>query len=106
MPEKMVRKQLLMPPSTVKRLERRADDRGVSVSEIVRQAINSFDANAADTVSSEELMDLVSVRLREAFESTRRARARVDRALRTLDSVRYQPSFGSGVSPSSNSTSA
>ncbi|HMB72212.1 MAG TPA: ribbon-helix-helix protein, CopG family [Gammaproteobacteria bacterium] len=87
MSEKMVRKQLLMPPSIVRRLERLADDRGVSVSEIVRQAINSFDANSADALGSEELMDLVSVRLREAFESTKRARAKVNKALRALDAA-------------------
>lgn len=87
MPEKMVRKQLLMPPSTVERLERLAAERGVSVSELVRQAINSFDPNSADALGSDELMDLVSIRLREAFESTKRARSAVNKALRALDAA-------------------
>ena len=46
-PEKMVRKQFLVPPSTAKRLERLAAERGTSASEIVRQAIQSYDVNKA-----------------------------------------------------------
>lgn len=84
--EKMVRKQFLVPPSTVRRLERLAAKRGTSASEIVRQAINSFDLNDAEAMQSGELMELVSVRLKEAIRSTRRAQRAVSRSLQALSS--------------------
>jgi predicted DNA-binding protein len=85
--EKMVRKQFLMPPSTVRRLEQLAAKRGTSASEIVRQAINSYDINDAEAMASNELMELVSVRLKEAINSTRRAQRTVSRSLQALSSV-------------------
>lgn len=82
--EKMVRKQFLVPPSTVRRLEKLAAKRGTSASEIVRQAINSFDLNDAEAMQSSDLMELVSERLKEAIESTRRAQRTVSRSLQAL----------------------
>jgi hypothetical protein len=86
--EKMVRKQFLVPPSTVRRLERLAAERGTSASEIVRQAIVSFDPGTADTMESGELMELVSTRLKEAIRSTRRARRVASKALDRLGAAR------------------
>lgn len=83
-PDKMVRKQFLVPPSTVRRLEQLAARRGTSASEIVRQAINSFDLNDAEAMQSADLMELVSARLKEAIKSTRRARRVVSRSLQAL----------------------
>ena len=85
--EKMVRKQFLVPPSTVRRLEQLAAERGTSASEIVRQAIKSYDASAAETIESGELMELVAARLKEAIKSTRTAQRAVSRTLRTLSST-------------------
>lgn len=85
-PEKMVRKQFLMPPAAVKRLERLAAERGTSASEIVRQAISSYDANDAEGMKSSELMELVSARLKEAIKSTRHAQRTVSRTLQGLSS--------------------
>ena len=84
--EKMVRKQFLVPPSTVKRLEQLAAKRGTSASEIVRQAINSYDLEGAEAMDSSELMELVSVRLKEAIKSTRRAQRTVSKTLQALSS--------------------
>jgi hypothetical protein len=84
--EKMVRKQFLVPPSTVRRLEQLAAKRGTSASEIVRQAINSFDVNDAEAMEASDLMELVSERLKEAIKSTRRAQRVVSRSLRDLSS--------------------
>ena len=83
--EKMVRKQFLVSPSTARRLERLAAARGTSASEIVRQAINAYDVNTDDSMESDELMELVSLRLKDAIKSTRHAHRTVARALRTLD---------------------
>jgi predicted DNA-binding protein len=82
--EKMVRKQFLVPPSTVRRLEQLAAKRGTSASEIVRQAINSFEVEDAEALQSTELMELVSVRLKEAIKSTRHAQRTVARSLQAL----------------------
>jgi hypothetical protein len=86
--EKMVRKQFLVPPSTVKRLEKLAAERGTSASEIVRQAIRSFDTSAAEAMESPELMELVSARLKEAIKATRRAQRTVARALEGVEPAR------------------
>lgn len=83
--EKMIRKQFLVSPSTARRLERLAAARGTSASEIVRQAIDSYDLNAADAMGSGELMELVSLRLKEAIKSTRRAQRTVAKTLRAID---------------------
>jgi hypothetical protein len=83
--EKMVRKQFLVSPSTARRLERLAAARGTSASEIVRQAIDSYDLNTADAMGSDELMELVSLRLKEAIKSTRRAQRTVAKTLRAID---------------------
>ena len=82
---KMIRKQFLVSPSTARRLERLAAARGTSASEIVRQAIDSYDVNSADAMGSNELMDVASLRLKEAIKSTRRAHRAVARTLRALD---------------------
>ena len=81
----MIRKQFLVSPSTAKRLERLAAARGTSASEIVRQAIKAFDSNAAEAMGSDELMELVSLRVKDAIKSTRHARRTVAKTLRALD---------------------
>ena len=82
--EKMVRKQFLVPPSMAKRLEQIAVERGTSASEIVRQAIDSFDATGAQDMAPTELIELVSARLKDAIRSTRRAQRTVSKTLETL----------------------
>lgn len=83
--EKMIRKQFLVTPSTARRLERLAAARGTSASEIVRRAINAYDSNTADAIGSDELMELVAVRLKDAIKSTRHAHRTVAKTLRILD---------------------
>lgn len=83
--EKMIRKQFLVSPSTARRLERLAAARGTSASEIVRQAIDSYDLDTADAIGSEEMMELVSQRLKDAIKSTGRAHRAVAKTLRALD---------------------
>jgi predicted DNA-binding protein len=85
--EKMIRKQFLLPPSTVRRLERLALERGTSASEIVRQAIRSYDIRDGDAIESAKLMELVSSRLKEAIKSTRHAQRTVSMSLQVLSST-------------------
>jgi hypothetical protein len=67
-----------------KRLEQIAVERGTSASEIVRQAIESFDATGPQDMAPTELIELVSARLKDAIRSTRRAQRTVSKTLKTL----------------------
>ena len=82
--KKMIRKQFLISPSTAKRLEKIATKQGTSASEIVRQAIDSFDARSASAMDSTELTDLVSARLKVAIKETRNANRVMNKTLRAL----------------------
>lgn len=82
--EKMVRKQFLVPPAMAKRLEQIAAERGTSASAIVRQAIESFDAADAEAMEPPELMDLVSLRLKDAIRATNRAERKISKVLNSL----------------------
>ncbi len=84
--EKLVRKQFLISPSQIKKLDRIARDEGTSVAEIVRVAIDTYDPNIAAFADLDalELMELVSTRLKEAITSTQKANRNIDRALNKL----------------------
>ena len=84
--EKLVRKQFLISPSQIKKLDRIARDEGTSVAEIVRVAIDTYDPNSAAfaDIDSPELIELVSTRLKEAITSTQKANRNIDRALKNL----------------------
>jgi len=84
--EKLVRKQFLISPSQIKKLNRIARDEGTSVSEIVRLSIDTYDPDIAAFADSDApgLVDLVSIRLKAAIVSTQRANRNIDRALKKL----------------------
>jgi hypothetical protein len=60
--------------------------RVLSVAEIVRIAIDTYDPEIADFADSGApgLVDLVSIRLKAAIVSTQKANRNIDRALKTL----------------------
>ena len=84
--EKLVRKQFLISPSQIKKLDRIARSEGTSVAEIVRTAIDTYDPNSAvfSDLDTSELMDLVSTQLKEAIASTRKANRTIDKTLKIL----------------------
>ena len=84
--EKLVRKQFLISPSQIKKLDRIARDEGTSVAEIVRVAIDSYNPDIAPfaDLDAPELLDLVSTRLKEAIASTQKANRKIDRTLKKL----------------------
>ena len=84
--EKLVRKQFLISPSQVKKLNRIARSEGTSVAEIVRIAIDTYDPSSSTLtdLDAPELMELVSARLKEAIASTQKANRTVDKALKKL----------------------
>jgi len=81
--EKLVRKQFLILPSQIKKLDRLARDEGTSVAEIVRTAIDAYDPDTAifADLDAPELMELVSTRLKEAIASTQKTNQAIDKAL-------------------------
>jgi len=84
--EKLFRKQFLISPSQIKRLDRIARNEGTSVSEIVRVAIDNYNPDNAPFADLEapELMDLVATRLKEAIASTQKANRKIDSTLKKL----------------------
>lgn len=88
--EKLVRKQFLISPRQIKKLEGIARDEGTSVAEIVRVAIDNYNPDNASfaDLNAPELMDLVSTRLKEAIASTQKANRKIDRTLKKLSKGR------------------
>jgi uncharacterized protein (DUF2384 family) len=85
-PEKLVRKQFLISPRQVKKLNRLARDEGTSVAQMVRVAIDNYnpDTAAITDLDAPELMELVSKRLKEAIASTQKANRAIDKTLKKL----------------------
>jgi hypothetical protein len=82
--ENLVRKQLMLSNTNIKKLERIAKEKKLSVASVVRAAIDSFNPNGADLETS-ELMELVSTRLKEAIADTASTRKRLDKTLTSLE---------------------
>jgi hypothetical protein len=70
--------------SNVAKLEELSSKQGTSAAEIVRQAIDAYDPDQPDLPAARELMDLVSMQLKDAIKSTRKANRKVADTLRTL----------------------
>ena len=81
--ENLVRKQYLISSEQIKKLEVLAEEKGTSSGEIVRSAIDAYDPHGT-TIDSEELMELVAIRLKEAITSTQQANAKVSETLERL----------------------
>jgi hypothetical protein len=88
--EKLVRKQFLISPSQIKKLDRIARNEGTSVAEIVRVAIDNYNPDNAPfaDLNAPELMDLVSTRLKETIASTQKANRKIDSTLKKLSKGR------------------
>lgn len=81
----LVRKQYLVTEKNVKKLERIAKTKGTSATEIVRQAIDAYDPESLNAVGENELMELVSARLKEAIADTQATRKRLRKTLSKLE---------------------
>lgn len=84
--EKLVRKQFLISPSQIKKLDRIARNEGTSIAAIVRTAIDNYDPESAifSDMEASELLDLVSAQLKEAIASTRKTNRTIDKTLKKL----------------------
>lgn len=81
----LIRKQFLVTPLNVEKLQRLAEENGTSAAEIVRKAIDAYEPREQDETQAPELMELVGARLKEAITATRRANRQVARTLKALD---------------------
>jgi hypothetical protein len=80
----LVRKQLMLSDANIKKLERIAKEKKLSVASVVRTAIDSFNPDGVDLETS-ELMELVSTRLKEAIADTASTRKRLDKTLTEIE---------------------
>ena len=82
--EKLVRKQFLISPSQVKKIELLAKKNNTSAAKMVRDAIAAYNPDAPTDMEESELLKLVSARVKEAVTDTRNTRKRLDKTLKKL----------------------
>jgi len=87
----LVRKQFLVSTKNVDKLHRIAKQRGGSMTEVVRNAIDAFEPEEAETLEAPELMALLAGQLQEALKATEAANRRVDAALEALERKQETP---------------
>lgn len=82
--EKLVRKQFLISPVQIRKLELLAKKRKTSAAAMVRNAIDAYNPDAPTDMEGIELLELVSERMKEAIADTRNTRKRLDNTLKKL----------------------
>ena len=80
----LIRKQYLVSQRNVSKLERLAKWKGTSATAIVRDAIEAYDPEGGDGLGDQELMALVSTRLKDAISDTQATRKKLQRTLKSL----------------------
>ena len=80
----LIRKQYLVSKRNVVKLERLAKSKETSATAIVRAAIDAYDPEGPSALGDNELMALVSTRLKEAIKDTQATRKKLNRSLKTL----------------------
>lgn len=82
--QNLVRKQIMLSRSNIKKLKQISDAQGTSVAEVVRLAVDSYNPTAED-MGDQELMALVSLKLKEAIKATDRASRTVRKTVKELE---------------------
>ena len=80
----LLRKQYLVTPDNVSKLEALAKANGTSATDIVRKAIDAYDPEGLDELGETDLMSLVSQRLKETIKDTQATRRRLNKTLKKL----------------------
>ena len=83
----LIRKQYLVSQRHVLKLERLAKHKRTSATAIVREAIDAYDPEGFNTLKDNDLMELVSARLKEAVQDTRATRKKLNKTLKELGAV-------------------
>ena len=82
--ESLVRKQFLIYPGQVEKIERLARRENTSAAEMVRKAIDAYNPDLPDNMGESELMELVAARLKEAIKETADTRRRLKQAFQDI----------------------
>ena len=82
--EKLVRKQFLISPVQIKKIELLAKKQNTSAAAMVRSAIDAYNPDAPADMEESELLELVSERVKEVIVDTRNTRRRLDNTLKKL----------------------
>jgi uncharacterized membrane protein len=82
--ENLIRKQFLIYPGQIEKIERLAKQENTSAAEMVRKAIDAYNPEIPADMGDHELMALVAARLKEAIADTVDTRRRVHAALDKL----------------------
>ena len=81
----LIRKQYLMSDENISKVNRLAKKKGTSSAQIVRLAVEAYNPDSElSSIEENELMELVASRLREAIDSTRETRKKLDQTLNKL----------------------
>ncbi len=82
--EKLVRKQIMLSPNNIEKLEQISNVRGTSAAEIVRLSIDSYNPDSMD-IEESELMGLVCEKLKDVIQETSKTRRRLNKTLKRLE---------------------
>ena len=85
--EKLVRKQYLISPTQIKKIELLAKKHNTSAAEMVRNAITAYNPDVPTDMEDSELLELVSTRVKEAILDTRNTKKRLDETLKKLSAA-------------------
>jgi len=80
----LIRKQYLVSQRNISKLERLAKRKGTSATAIVREAIEAYNPERFDVLGEQELMNLVSARLKDAITDTQSTRQKLNKTLKCL----------------------
>ncbi len=80
----LVRKQYLIAPRQIEKLQLLAKKQKSSAAEVVRMAIDAFNPDVPADMDESELFDLVSARVKEAIADTATTRKRLKKTLALL----------------------
>lgn len=82
--EKLVRKQFLISPRQINKLEILAKKQKTSAAEMVRNAIDAYNPDNLTSMEESELLALVEERVREAIVDTQNTRKRLEKTFEEL----------------------
>ena len=83
--ENLVRKQIMLSNKNIKKLKSISKERGVSMAEVVRLAVEDYNTSKEE-IGDQELMLLVSERLRQAIKEIERVSRKVRKTVAELES--------------------
>jgi hypothetical protein len=82
--ENLVRKQYLISPKQIEKIEILAKKQKTSAAQLVRAAIDAYNPDIPMDMKESELLDLVSTRVKEAIADTQETRKRLGLTLQKL----------------------